>query len=152
MCGAPPTPPTPPVSTAHSIVLQVNTANIPPSPTTTELIDANCSFQGNSNGVSNENFVIIAANNDTITWSGISVTNPGVDTVVITDIDYEDGKNLFGNSDLQAASGAASITGTIVNAQNNDAESYVIKFAVYNSGVLRGNYQIDPKIQIRATQ
>lgn len=148
MCGAPPTPPP---STPHSIVLQVNTTSIPPSPTTTELIDANCSFQGNSNGVTNENFVIIAANNDTITWSGISITNPA-DTVVITEIDYEDGKNLFGNSDLQAPSGASTITGTIVNAQNNDAESYVIKFAVYNSGILRGTYQIDPKIQIRATQ
>ncbi len=137
-------------SVAHSIILQVDTNAIPIPPTTTALIDANCSFQGNSNGVTNENFVINVANNDTITWSGISVTNPATDTVVITEIDYEDGKNLFGNSDLQAPAGAATITGTIVNAQNNDAESYVIKFAVYNSGVLKGTYQIDPKISVRA--
>ena len=145
MCGG--GSPTPPSSSNHAIVLQVNTTNIPVPPTTQDLVDANCSFLGNSNGVTNENYEITAANNDTVTWSGVSVSNP-VDKVYITEIDYEDGKNLFGSSDLQAPSGQASITSTIVNAQNNDAESYVIKFAVYNNGIFRGNYQIDPKIRI----
>lgn len=130
---------------SHLISLQVNTGSI-----TASTIDANCSFEGNTNGVSNENFVIIAANGDLITWSGRSMDSVN-DTVNITEIDYEDGTHLFGTDDLTpTAADPYRVSGTVINANNADSESYTIKFDVYNGTVKRGSYAIDPKIQINA--
>ena len=130
---------------SHLISLQVNTQSI--TPTT---IDANCSFEGNTNGTTNENFVIIAADGDIITWSGRSMYSVD-DTVNITDIDYEDGTNLFGTVDLTPTpADPYRVSGTVANASNADSESYIIRFNVYNGTTLRGSYAIDPKIMINS--
>lgn len=130
---------------SHLISLQVNTQSI--TPTT---IDANCSFEGNTNGVSNENFVIIAANGDLITWSGRSMDSVD-DTVNITGINYEEGTHLFGTDDLTPTSADPfRVSGTVINADNADTESYIITFDVYNGTTKRGSYAIDPKIMINS--
>jgi hypothetical protein len=130
---------------SHLIILQVNTQSI--TPTT---IDANCSFKGNTDGVSNENFVIIAANGDVITWSGNSMDSVN-DTVNITGIDYEDGTHLFGTDDLTPTpADPYRVSGTVINASNTDSETYTITFDVYNGTTKRGSYAIDPRIQINA--
>lgn len=145
----------PPPPTPHSIILKVDTTDIPAP---TEPHDANnvdpwCSFEGQSAGVTNELFEIEAAIDDTITWSGVSTTNTA-DTVKITEIDYEKGTNLFGTQDLYPATGASTITGTVVNGANADVETYIIKFEVYNNNVLKSSptssvYEIDPKIKVK---
>ena len=140
-------------STAHSIILKVNTSSIPAPTDPPNNVDAYCSFDGQTNGVSNENFEITVANGDTVTWSGIPDPANAADVVKITEIDYEDGTNLFGTADLYPATGANIITGTIANSSKTDVETYMIKFEVYNNNVLKSSgtssvYQIDPKIKM----
>ena len=94
-------------STAHSIILKVNTSSIPAPTDPPNNVDAYCSFDGQTNGVSNENFEITVANGDTVTWSGIPDPANAADVVKITEIDYEDGTNLFGTADL--SSGTSSV-------------------------------------------
>ncbi len=134
----------------HQIQLNVNTTAIP-YPATTEQTDANCSFQGQTNGVTNELFNVDVNNGDSVTWIGVSSSAPTTDTVSITEIDYESGTNVFGSNDLTPESGASTISGTVSNAHDADVETYTIKFAVYKNGVLHGNYQIDPKITVSAS-
>jgi hypothetical protein len=143
----------PPPPVAHFIILKVDTTNIAAPEDPPNNVDEWCSFEGQSNGVTNENFEISVKNTDTITWSGVSTTNTA-DTVKITEIDYESGTNLFGTADLLPAAGASAITGTAVNGSNADVETYKIKFSVYNNGVLKSSdnssvYQIDPKIRMK---
>lgn len=132
---------------AHTIILDVDTYYIPLQPTTPALIDAYCSFVGNTDGVTNENFQITVEDGDTITWSGRS-SSMSQDSVKITEIDYEEGIHLLGDSDLSAAPGASTITGTVINGTTAQVESYIIKFDVFNGGSFRGSYAIDPKIMI----
>lgn len=127
----------------HSIVLTVNTASIPASPTTKELIDANCSF-GQTSG-SNEEYNVNVVNTDTVTWSGSTSTANHV--VYITHIDYESGTNLFGSTDLTPASVGESVVGTVQNAGTSKlVDTYKILFDVFKNGALWGSYEIDPKI------
>ena len=140
-------------STNHAIILKVNTSTIPPPTNPPGDIDPYCSFEGQTGGVTNENFEITVKNGDKVTWSGVpSPANPA-DVVKITRIDYEAGKNLFGNRDLTPKGNENTITGTVSNGQNNDVETYKIEFQVYNNNVLRSSgssnvYQIDPRIRI----
>ena len=132
----------------HPIVLTVNTASIPASPTTTALTDQNCSF-GQTSG-SNEEYNVNVVNNDTVTWSGSTLTANHI--VYITNIDYESGTNLFGNTDLTPASAGASIVGTVQNAGTAGlVDTYKILFQVYKDDVLWGSYEIDPKITVSSS-
>ena len=140
-------------STNHAIVLKVNTSTRPAPTNPPGDIDSYCSFEGQTNGVTNENFEISVNNGDTITWSGIPSPANANDVVKITKIDYESGTNLFGTSDLTPTGNANTITGTVANAHSNDVETYKIEFEVYNNNVLRSSgtssvYQIDPKIRV----
>ena len=140
-------------STNHAIVLKVNTSTIPAPTNPPGDIDSYCSFEGQTNGVTNENFEITVNNGDTITWSGIPSPANANDVVKITKIDYESGTNLFGTSDLTPTGNANTITGTVANAHSNDVETYKIEFEVYNNNVLRSSgtssvYQIDPRIRV----
>lgn len=144
----------PPPPVAHSIILEVDTTDIPAPEDPPNNVDDWCSFKGKSAGVTNENFEISVNNKDTITWSGVSTTNTA-DTVKITEIDYESGTNLFGTGDLSPTGDASTITGTVVNGSKADVETYKIKFSVYNNGVLKSSdnssvYQIDPRIRINS--
>ena len=140
-------------STNHAIVLKVNTSTIPAPTNPPGDIDSYCSFEGQTNGVTNENFEISVNNGDTITWSGIPSPANANDVVKITKIDYESGTNLFGTTDLTPTGNANTITGTVANAHSNDVETYKIEFQVFNNNVLKSSgtssvYQIDPKIRV----
>ena len=140
-------------STNHAIILKVNTSTIPAPTNPPGDIDDYCSFEGQTNGVTNENFEISVNNGDTITWSGIPSPANANDVVKITKIDYESGTNLFGTSDLTPTGNANTITGTVANAHSNDVETYKIEFQVFNNNVLKSSgtssvYQIDPKIRV----
>ncbi len=145
-------PPATPVN--HSIILKVNTTGIPAPENPPNNVDSYCSFVGQTNGVTNENFEISVANGDTVTWSGIPDPANASDVVKITEIDYEAGTNLFGTTDLKPIGGAATITGTIANNTTTDVETYIIKFEVYNNNILKSSggtsvYQIDPRIKMQ---
>lgn len=140
-------------STNHAIILKVNTSTIPAPTNPPGDIDSYCSFEGQTNGVTNENFEISVNNGDTITWSGIPSPANANDVVKITKIDYESGTNLFGTADLTPTGNANTITGTVANAHSNDVETYKIEFQVFNNNVLRSSgtssvYQIDPRIRV----
>ena len=135
----------------HNIVLKVNTASIPAAPLnqpiTAAQTDANCSF-GQTTG-SNELFNVNVVNTDTVTWYGQPDPNNDLDIVYVTHIDYEEGTNLFGNTDLTPATVGASIVGTVQNAGTASLqEQYIIKFTVYKNGSSTpwGYYEIDPVI------
>lgn len=140
--------------TNHSIILQVKTSVIPAPENPPNDVDAYCSFVGQTDGVTNENFEIEVANGDTVTWSGVPDPAIAADVVKITDIDYESGTNLFGTTDLKPVAGANVITGTVSNGTTAQVETYTIKFEVYNNSVLRSSgsstvYQIDPRIKVK---
>ena len=140
-------------STNHAIILKVNTSTIPAPTNPPGDIDSYCSFEGQTNGVTNENFEITVNNGDTVTWSGIPSPANANDVVKITKIDYESGTNLFGSTDLTPTGNENTITGTVSNAHNNDVETYKIEFQVYNNNVLKSSgtsnvYQIDPRIRV----
>ena len=58
---------------------------------------AYCNF-GQADGVSNEEFTIVANVGDTITWRGVSSSAPSTDVVSVVAINYEGGKNVFGSN------------------------------------------------------
>jgi hypothetical protein len=141
-------------SKTHDIILQVNTTTIPAPTNPPGDIDSYCSFKGQTNGVTNENFEISVKNGDKVTWSGIPDPANAADVVKITKIDYEEGTNLFGNEDLTPKKDESTITGTISNGKKAQVETYKIEFQVYNNNVLRSSgssavYQIDPKIRMK---
>jgi membrane-associated protease RseP (regulator of RpoE activity) len=145
-------PPATPVN--HSIILKVNTSGIPAPENPPNNVDAYCSFEGQTGGVTNENFEVSVANGDTVTWSGVPNPANANDVIKITEIDYEAGTNLFGTADLSPIGGAATITGTIANLTTTDVETYTIKFEVYNNSILKSSggtsvYQIDPKLKMK---
>ena len=138
----------------YGIVLNVNTGSIPQTITAPDTIDNYCSFTGQVNDQTPENFNINVDNGDTLTWSGVSSSNPTTDTVPITEIDYDSGNHLFGNDDLRPATGATTITGTVTGATDPEVdyeEEYIIKFTDKKNGVLWGSYEIDPKITVSAS-
>ena len=108
-----------------------------------------CNF-GQGAGISNEEFTIVANVGDTITWRGVSSSAPSTDTVSISAINYEGGKNVFGENVLKDSnSNPGRVSGVVRYKTGNQFCKYKIMFTVTNSGAKRGGtFQIDPKIEV----
>lgn len=128
----------------HNVVLRVNTQDIQ-NPNVNDY----CSFEGQEPGVSNEDYMIVAAVGDTVVWSGVSTSNPA-DQVIIESINYvgdKGGRNVFGSNRLEGQNGT--VTGVIQNSDGGTPYKYMLTFRVLNSGQARqGVYNIDPKIRV----
>lgn len=108
-----------------------------------------CNF-GQADGVSNEEFTIVANVGDTITWRGVSSSAPSTDVVSVVAINYEGGKNVFGSNVLKdTPQNPGTVSGQVRYRTGDQFCKYKIMFTVTNSGTKRGGtYQIDPKIEV----
>lgn len=126
------------------VTLYVNTADIK-----TPNESAFCNF-GQGSGVSNEEFTTVVNMGETITWRGVSSNAPSSDLVSITSINYEGGKNVFGQNvikDTREAPGV--VSGKVLYATAGNKCKYKISFTVTNGGNKKGGtFHIDPKIEV----
>jgi len=156
------------------VTLMVDTSKIPKSNNelSKDEIDKYCKFvhldyQGGKltwieERANNEDYEIKVNPDDMVIWNGIPkdktmTFKPGQKggySVRITEIDWEDGQNLFGSKYLfPKSSKYPSVQGTVrKDVSKIDQMSYIIKFEVYNGEKLHGTYKIDPKISIKPTQ
>lgn len=128
----------------HEIILEVNTADIE-NPNVNDF----CDF-GQDPGISNEAYTIVAQVGDTVTWKGISTSNPN-DRVEIRAINHQGnqgGRNIFGRNRLGGVDGE--VQGIIRNTTEGELDyKYKIQFRVYNNGARRrGTFNIDPRIKV----
>ncbi|MBL7849581.1 MAG: hypothetical protein JNN04_01675 [Cyclobacteriaceae bacterium] len=128
----------------------VITLNVDTSTIDKKDVNASCNF-GQEEGVPNEEFTVSANIGDTITWQGISVNAPETDVVNIVSINYEGGKNIFGQNILSSnRTEPRRVTGKVQSATPEGQDyKYKISFTVSNNGRQRnGTFHIDPKIQV----
>ena len=131
-----------PPATTRVVTLNVDTGRIQSQNTS-----GYCNF-GQASGITNENYTIVANVGDTIVWQGKSSTSPNTDVVSISSINYEGGKNVFGQNILQGSDGK--VTGVVqYNTVGAQPYKYKISFKVTNNGANRnGTFHIDPKIEV----
>ena len=129
--------------TTHTIWLDVNTAEVSNSNTSTT-----CTF-GQASGISNEDYTQVVAPGDIVVWRGRS-SSSDLDEVMITSINYHGGDNVFGANTLKDDQVEGVVIGEVQPNTTGQEEKYTIKFKVKNNGQRRnGTFQIDPKIQVR---
>jgi len=108
-------------------------------------LDTTCNF-GQVAGVSNEDFTTLVHLDDDITWVGEpSMDSPDADLVEIKLVKHEGGKRILNKKILR---GNTKVVGKVKNGKKDDVEKYLIEFTVYNNGIKRGKYKIDPKLQV----
>lgn len=110
---------------------------------------AYCNF-GQEAGIPNEEFTVVANVGDIITWQGVSSSSPSTDQVSISAINYEGGKNVFGENVLRSTrENPAKVSGRVQFRTGDQFCKYKVMFTVTNSGTQRGGtFQIDPKIEV----
>jgi plastocyanin len=122
----------------HTVTLNVDTSvNLTP-----QNVDDYSNF-GQSSG-SNENFNTVVNVGDTVTWQGLSSTQPSV-TVNVTKIQKNGGSDVFGASVINGSGNPETVVGTVQNNTNSENEEYSIFFNVSNQN---GTFNIDPKISV----
>ncbi len=131
---------------AHYIViLYVDTDNIEQ-----KYIDLCCNF-GQAPTTPNKDFRTYMDPGDTITWLGLSRTNPK-DRVDIKYIQYDGLNNIFGKSKIEGDHGKPEmVNGKVLNQTHNENESYKIVFEVFNDRKPPNKgeyYHIDPRIKV----
>ena len=105
--------------------------------------DTTCNFK-QPDSVSNENFTTLVHLGDEITWVGESSIEG--DLVEIKLIKRDKGDRILKK---KRYSGDTKVAGKVRSYGNkDDVEKYLIRFTVYNNGIKRGKYEIDPKLQI----
>ena len=127
------------------ITLNVDTGSIDKSD-----VNASCNF-GQDDSIPNEEFTVAANVGDTITWQGVSTNAPESDIVNIVSINYEGGKNVFGQNILSGDRNTPRrVSGKVQFATPEGQDyKYKISFTVTNKGQQRnGTFHIDPKIQV----
>lgn len=108
-----------------------------------------CNF-GQPPEIANEDFTIEVEVGDTVTWQGVSANAPSTDTVDIVSINYEGGKNVFGQNILRGGGeDPETVSATVLYRTEGSDYKYKLSFRVYNDGVQRnGVFHIDPKIRV----
>jgi len=130
--------------TEHVITLNVNTSDIQ-NPNLNDY----CNF-GQEEGISNEDYTIVANVGDTIIWRGVSISSEN-DEVQIVSINHQGdqgGRDIFGQNRLQGENGEVR---AVIQASTEDGEDYkyMLSFRVLNNGEPRGGvFNIDPKIRV----
>ena len=130
--------------TEHVITLNVNTSDIQ-NPNLNDY----CNF-GQEEGISNEDYTIVASVGDTIIWRGVSSSSDN-DEVLIVSINHQGnqgGRDIFGRNRLQGEDGEVR---AVIQASTEDEEDYkyMLSFRVLNNGERRGGvFNIDPKIRV----
>jgi hypothetical protein len=128
--------------TTHTIVLSCDTNSI-----TKENVNKVCSFGQNSD-VSNEDYVIEVNVGDIIVWRGVAKHSSLSSSIEMSEINYEQGQNLFGKNTIKDYEGI--ITAEVIQGQPGDEEKYNVEFKVFIDGRMAVNHlKIDPKIKIR---
>ena len=122
----------------QTITLHVDTGNIDQ-----QNMDAFCNF-GQRAGISNEEYTVKVRVDDTIIWEGVSSSSES-DIVKIKKIKYESGIDILNKKELI---GETEVVGKVKNGKEGDEEKYLIRFTVYNEGIIRDTYEIDPKLQV----
>jgi len=131
--------------TTHTIVLTCNTSNI-----TKENVNKVCNF-GQEANVSNEEYTIDVNVGDIVVWRGIAVNSELNSSIELKQVNYEGGKNVFGQNTIKDRGGI--ITGEIVQGQPGDEEKYNLKFKVSVDGrSVNGMFMIDPRIRVKRIQ
>jgi hypothetical protein len=128
----------------YNVILYVDTANVEQ-----KYIDLCCNF-GQAREIPNKDYRIYLDPKDTITWVGLSSTDPK-DRVDIKFIKYEKQNNIFGEAIIPGDNGKPEmVNATVINNTNGENESYKIGFQVFNHGKLRQKaaYILDPKIKV----
>lgn len=132
----------------HTIKLMVNTTDIK-KPKLEEF----CYFEGQQPPVSMDdliNFLRDVAIGDRVEWVGESTTDPANDQVHITKVKYHKGRDIFGESVLNAIPGAINVVGTVKEGAVGDVEEYWLHFKVFENGRKKnGTFKIDPKLRIK---
>jgi len=123
----------------NTITLYVDTGSV-----NKDNLDSTCNF-GQKKEVSNEDFTTLVQLDDEITWVGKSSSSPETDLVEINLVKYDGGKKILNKRKLR---GDTKVVGKVENGNKDDVEKYKIKFTVFNNGIRRGKYKIDPKLQI----
>ena len=93
----------------------------------------------------NKNFTTPVKLEDVITWVGVSYSSPDTDIVKIKKIKYENYINILDEEEID---GESIVVGKAQKGVNGDQEDYIIMFQVFNNGKHRGNFKIDPKLQV----
>ena len=126
----------------RTIVLRVNTADLPPGNKDTEEY---CSFPGQPSDVPDSLFTTNVSLGDTILWVGVSTSPPYDDDVSILRIKHHGKDNILNEPVIHGKNGA--VIGFIEN--DGEVEKYSIQFRVTKAGVPGSHvYNIDPKLRI----
>lgn len=128
----------------------VITLNVDTSTLDKQDVNASCDF-GQDESIPNEQYTVHAQIGDNITWQGASVNAPETDVVNIVSINYEGGKNVFGQNILAGdRRNPQRVSGRVQFATPEGQDyKYKISFTVFNNGKQRnGTFHIDPKIQV----
>jgi len=133
----------------HHVILYVDTSNISEG---TE--EQHSWLDIPNNDIPNDEWWTKVDPGEYITWSGLSVSSPD-DIVNITGIRHESDSNVFGRTKLHGNGHTPEkVIGTINNDNNDEKETYMIKFTVYNGnngGKKSGSFRVDPVIRVRPT-
>lgn len=126
--------------TTHTIILTCDTSDI-----TTENVNEVCSF-GQDSGISNEDFTVDASIGDVILWRGIAKNDNLSSTIEIKEVNYHDGKNVFGDETLKSRGGL--LSAEVIEGDPGDEVKYDLTFRVYVDGRRLNTFTIDPKIRV----
>ncbi|MDN3642866.1 hypothetical protein QWY87_09160 [Lutimonas halocynthiae] len=131
----------------HNVILYVDTKNIDKC-----TIDENSSFDQYDMDKDNHKFKIKVEADDTITWSGLSISSPN-DKVIITKIKHESDSNIFGRKNLRGrcCDDNGNVIGTVSNNTKGKSEIYKIYFQICegnNGGLKKVVFRIDPQIEV----
>ena len=104
--------------------------------------------------ISNEDYTINVRKGDVVIWRVVSITD-SLDVVNINSINFQGGASLFGKNVLKGNGDVPEVVVGIVtkgpekdNGTLLNSKKYLLKFTVFNNGIKRDNYKIDPKLQV----
>lgn len=125
----------------HTITLTCDTTEI-----TKENVNKVCSF-GQDENISNEDFTLDAAIGDIIVWRGQAKNSNLSSSIVLSQVNYQGGKNVFGRNTLNDSGGL--IIGQVIQGEPGNELKYNLKFRVFVDGRrISGTFTIDPRIRI----
>ena len=122
----------------RTITLHVDTGSI-----NQQNIDSTANF--GQKGLSNKDFITFVELEDNIEWRGLSSTSPREDIVKIKKIKWKNGAKILNALELK---GQTSVVGKVKKGKPGNVGEYLIEFTVFNNGIKRDDFTIDPKLEV----